>query len=303
MAWVQVDDYRGEGWLAGVGRDRARDYCAGLERGEILYFSAPPFALPQADIDFLVSLKPADSRLHKNISYRPEQDLLRGFADSGNQPRVHDIMRRYAAAVKGFVAEFLAPYAGTFQMDYASFRPIEEEGRNLPLHKRNDLLHVDAFPSRPTQGGRILRVFTNVSPSKDRVWVVGERFPGLAKRFAETAGLEKFAGTSGAFRGWKRRLGAWGLPVADHAPYDRFMLHFHDWLKENTAFQEAREGKEQLEFPPASTWLVFTDGVPHSALSGQFAMEQTFIIPVNGLVLPEAAPIRVLEKMAGRAMD
>jgi hypothetical protein len=24
---------------------------------------------------------------------------------------------------------------------------LEEEGRDLPLHKRNDLLHVDAFPS------------------------------------------------------------------------------------------------------------------------------------------------------------
>ena len=94
-----------------------------------------------------------------------------------------------------------------------------------------------------------------------------------------------------------------GLPVADHAPYDKFMLHFHDWLKENTAFQTRKAGKEQLEFPPASTWLVFTDGVPHAALSGQFAMEQTFIVPVDALVAPEVSPIRVLEKMAGKAMD
>ena len=30
-----------------------------------------------------------------------------------------------------------------------SYRPAEDEeqGRDLPLHKRNDLLHVDAFPS------------------------------------------------------------------------------------------------------------------------------------------------------------
>jgi hypothetical protein len=303
MPWLKVDDYGSDGWAAGDFVWRSHHYCSELEKGQILFFPNPPFSLPQDDVEFLVSLKPADSLLHKNISYRPEQDLLRGFADAGNEPRVHDVMKRYAIAVRKFVSSFLSPYAGRFQMDYASFRPLEEEGRNLPLHKRNDLLHVDAFPSRPTRGGRILRVFTNVNPSTDRVWVVGERFSALAARYSDSAGLKKFANASTALRGWKRGLGTLGLPVSDHAPYDKFMLHFHDWLKENTAFQNAKEGKEQLEFPPASTWLVFTDCVPHAALSGQFAMEQTFIVPVEALVAPEVSPIRVLEKMAGRALN
>ena len=188
-------------------------------------------------------------------------------------------------------------------MDYASFRPLEEEGRDLPLHKKNDLVHVDAFPSRPTRGGRILRVFTNVNPSQDRVWIVAERFPELAGRFAESAGVRKFANASGALRGWKRGLGTLGLPVPDRAPYDKFMLHFHDWLKENTAFQNAKQGKERIGFPPMSTWVVFTDGVPHAALAGQFAMEQTFIIPVEALVAPDVSPLRVLEKISGKTMD
>jgi hypothetical protein len=303
MPWLKVDDYGSDGWAAGDFLWRARHYCSELEKGQILFFPAPPFALPRDDIDFLVSLKPADSRLHKNISYRPEQDLLRGFADTANEPRVHDIMQRYATAVRSFVSLFLVPYAGKFQTDYASFRPLEEEGRDLPPHKRNDLLHVDAFPGRPTRGGRILRIFTNVNPTKDRVWIVGDRFPQLVARFAESAGLKKFAHASDALRGWKRGLGTLGLPVADRAPYDKFMLHFHDWLKENTAFQNAKQGKELLEFPPASTWLVFTDCVPHAALSGQFAIEQTFIVPVEALVVPEVSPIRVLEKIAGKAMN
>src|SRR6266436_5681223 len=217
MSWLKIDDYGSDGWSAGDFLWRARHYCSELEKGQILFFPAPPFALPQEDIDFLVSLKPADSRLHKNISYRPEQDLLRGFADTANETRVHDIMQRYAAAVRNFVSMFLAPYAGKFQMDYASFRPIEEAGRDLPLHKRNDLLHVDSFPSRPTRGGRILRVFTNVNPSQDRVWVVGERFPELAARFAEPAGLKEFASASSALRGWKRCFCTLGPPVAVYA--------------------------------------------------------------------------------------
>src|SRR5262245_31795655 len=98
MPWLKVDEYGPKGWRAGSS-DRASRYCAELEEGQILFFPTPPFALPKDDTDFLVALKPADSRLHKNISYRPEQDVLRGFSDVANQPRVHDIMKRYAAAV------------------------------------------------------------------------------------------------------------------------------------------------------------------------------------------------------------
>jgi hypothetical protein len=39
--------------------------------------------------------------------------------------------------------------------------------------------------------------------------------------------------------------------------------------------------------------------VPHAVLSGQFALEQTFIIPLSALVTPDKAPIRILEKIAG----
>jgi 3-deoxy-D-manno-oct-2-ulosonic acid (Kdo) hydroxylase len=304
MPWTTIDDYGVGGWKNPTeGGAQSRHYCAELERGAILFFAVPPFNLPENDVKFLLGLKPADSRLHKNISYRPESDVLRGLGDDGNEPRVHEIMRRYAAEVRKFVERFLEPYLGLLQMDYASFRPLEEEGRDLSLHKRNDLLHVDAFPSRPTRGARILRVFTNVNPSKDRNWVIGQRFPELAQRFANRAGLPKFSNQSKAWSSLKRGLNRAGLPVRDRAPYDEFMLHFHDWLKENEEFQRAGEGKEPIAFPPMATWLVYTDGVPHAALSGQFAMEQTFIVPVEALVAPEVSPIRVLETMAGRAMN
>jgi 3-deoxy-D-manno-oct-2-ulosonic acid (Kdo) hydroxylase len=302
--WVTIEDYGASGWRGGINpATRSREYCAQLEAGAILFFPGPPFDLPRADVDFLLALKPGDSRLHKNVSYRPESDVLRGLSDEANKTRVHEIMRQYATVVGEFVNRFLSPYAGRLQMDYASYRPLEEEGRNLSLHKRNDLLHVDAFPSRPTRGARILRVFTNVNPSKDRNWVVGERFPALAARFAGAAGLASYAHRSGGWSGLKRHLGRLGLPLPMRASYDEFMLHFHDWLKENTAFQQCKEGKEQVAFPPMATWLVYTDGVPHAALSGQFAMEQTFIVPVEALVVPDVAPIRVLEKIAGTAMS
>jgi len=73
-------------------------------------------------------------------------------------------------------------------------------------------------------------------------------------------------------------------------------------LKENTAFQSDSAQHTRLDFPPLSTWLVFTDGVPHAALSGQFALEQTFIIPPDALVTPQVAPIRVLENLCDRKL-
>ncbi len=302
MPWLEIQDYGVNGWSDGVDASaRARHYCAELERGGILFFSRPPFALPEEHCKFLLALRPAGSRLHKNVSYRPETDVLRGFDDGESRARVHEILRGYATEVCEFVAGFLWPYAQKFLMDYASFRPLEEEGRDLPLHKRNDLLHVDAFPSRPTRGGRILRIFTNVNPEKPRVWTVGERFPQLAARYAQNAGLMRFAGEPTSARAFKKGLSRLGV-VPDRAPYDRFMLHFHDWLKENADFQDTPQGKERMEFPPMATWLVFTDGVPHAALSGQFAMEQTFIIPVDALVEPGVSPLQVLERLSGRAM-
>ena len=57
--------------------------------------------------------------------------------------------------------------------------------------------------------------------------------------------------------------------------------------------------RTQWEFSPQSTWLAFTDMVSHAVLSGQFALEQTFIISKSVLVLPDKAPVRVLERIAG----
>lgn len=284
--------------------DRARQCCAELERGGILFFPAIPFGLPQSDIDFLLSYAARDSRFHKNVSYRPTTDRLRGFGgDAASGQRTHAAMRSYSTQVTTFVAHLLAPYAASWTLDYASFRPLEEAGRALSLHKRNDLLHVDAFPSRPTRGGRILRVFTNLNPRQPRVWDAGLPFPALAGRYAEAAGLEQFASRGPSLgNAFRRALSAVGFPIAHRSSYDTFMLHFHDWMKENAELQSTLP-RRHVEFPPSSTWLVFTDGVPHAVMSGQFAPEQTFIVPAEAMVVPELAPVRVLERLSGSRMS
>lgn len=299
---IEVSDYRHPGgWTYGDPTTRSRWYCEQLERGKILYWPSVPFDFPSSDLEFLQGQTASGSRFHKNVSYRPSQDVMRGSEATGaDRERLHTCLRQFSMRVVTFTAAVLIPYQSRWKLDYTSFRPLEEEGRSLPLHKRNDLLHVDSFPTRPTGGARILRVFVNISRSKPRVWLTGEPFSDLAARFSDLLGLQEFAGKrpNSPFR---RAAFAMGFGGDLHTRYDRFMLHFHDWLKENSEYQKDANAT-RLEFPPLSCWMVFTDTVPHAVLSGQHAMEQTFIIPIDAMVEPDVAPIRVLERMSGKPL-
>ena len=304
---VHVDDFQyNTGWDSSANsRERARQCCRQLEQGQILYFDRLPYVFFKEDREFLLSQRQSDSRLHKNISYRPQQNILRGGGGSAQEnERLLEIMARFSKEVTRFLGRLLEPYAEHWTLDYASFRPEEEAGRQLPLHKRNDLLHFDAFPTRPMNGHRILRCFTNINPSAARVWNTTEDFSTLATRYAERAGLSRFAaeGSKRAHPLVRRIKQAFGLKAVDHSAYDRFMLRFHDFLKEQSDFQ-ANCPKTRIEFPPGSTWICYTDSVPHAVLSGQYALEQTFIIPLPAMVTPASAPISILEKMAGAPLS
>jgi 3-deoxy-D-manno-oct-2-ulosonic acid (Kdo) hydroxylase len=302
LPWILVQDYKlPGGWVGAEQQEaRARAYCEMLESGQILFFREMPFHLPAADCEFLLGQEWAELRLHKNVSYRPTEDMLRGVTGSPETVgRVHSIMRNYSAQVIEFLTKFLSPYASKWILDYSSFRPFEEERRTLPLHKRNDLLHVDAFPSRPTAGGRILRVFTNLNPDQPRVWNTTADFASLAQQHADAAGLRQIA-EDDSFLGrtvqtWAEKL---GFSKSGRTPYDMFMLRFHDYLKENKEFQ-ANSPKTRLEFPPLATWVVYTDCVAHAVMSGKYAIEQTVLIPPKALVALQHAPYRILEGIAG----
>jgi len=303
---VRVEDYTfPSGWSERAGAAaRARQCCEQLEDGRILCFDAMPFLLFKEDRDFFLSQRQSGSRLHKNVSYRPAEDVLRGAAGGPQEnARLQEIMRKYSQEVSRFVKMLLTPYAAELALDYASFRPEEEEGRDLPVHKRNDLLHFDAFPTRPMNGHRILRCFTNINPSTPRVWNTTSGFATLAEKYAFEAGLAGIAakGSSRSHPRVRSFKKAFGLKAVDHSAYDLFMLRFHDYLKENSAFQKDCP-KVRLEFQPGWTWICYTDSVPHAVLSGRYALEQTFIIPLPSMMTPEKAPIRVLEKMAGKAL-
>ena len=274
-----------------------------LEEGDILFFRATPFELTAAERAFLLERRQTDAGYHKNIAYRPSADRVTGVArQNGEDARqLKKLLRGYSERVVAFTAALLPRYAARWRIDFASFRPQEEAGRQLSRHARNDLLHVDSFPTRPTHGDRIFRVFTNVHPQAPRVWRTAETFPELAGRFALSSGILGRVTRPGVARSILSAARRVGLPVRARPAYDEFMHRFHNYLKESDAYQEAARS-ERIAFPPGSTWMVFTDAVTHSVLSGQYALEQTLLVARDSLMFPETAPISVLERIAGRAM-
>ncbi len=289
-----------------VAAENAKDFRAVVERGDILLFPDGGFEISAAIRTALLGATQDARSFHKNIAYKPALDKVSGLVDKAEVATVQPAMREYSRRALEFMARILPDYARAWKVDYASFRSIEERGRDLPLTKRNDLLHVDSFPTRPVFGDMILRCFTNVNPEQSREWVTSDPFARLASERASQAGLEKYANTAGSAlhqlrRQAARALHGIGVPVVDRSAYDAFMLHFHDWLKSSREYQE-KCTKYTFSLPPGSTWLVFTDLVPHAVLSGRLALEQTVIVSRNSLRNRESAPASILEKMAGRTL-
>ena len=125
-----------------LGEDRfateaSRQEYRGLEAGDILYFPIAPPLITAAERSFLVTQRQIDGSLYKNISYRPGDDRLRGVdqRDQAKLRRTHEVMRAFSSRSIWFMASFLKAYASAWRIDYASFRPIEEEGRKrLCIH-------------------------------------------------------------------------------------------------------------------------------------------------------------------------
>ena len=279
---------------------RGRQLCSELEAGNILFFPEPPFAIPSEDRDFLLGQRQTDSAYHKNIAYRPEEDRISGVgkSESSQSGRLHAIMRNYSQGVVKFLGELLPPYAAKWRLDFASFRPLEERARPARLHARNDLPHFDAFPTRPTNGDRILRFFTNLNPAQSRVWITSQTFEVIGPQFAKSIGLPRRRSTSPLAKSIRGFASSLHLPGTRRSPYDHFMHQCHNAMKEDSVFQQSCP-KQRWEFPPNSNWMVFTDCVSHAVLEGQYALEQTFLISRNAMVEPQRSPIVVLERLAG----
>lgn len=271
-----------------------------LERGEIVTFEPCPFALPTGDdLAFLMQQR-IKGTTHKNISYNPENGALSGqlIESSAQTERLRTLLECFSQTATGWLATLLPRYAAAWQPDRASLRPEEEATRKLRLTARNDLLHFDAFPSRPTQGQRILRLYVNINPTDERVWMTAETFAKILERYGNDVGLPAPGTQSWIHRVGQGLLGLFQPTSRERTEYDEFMLRLHHFLKTNDEFQE-RSPRRLWHFKPGTAWLLFSDTISHAELRGQHALEHSYFVSPHTLALPDESPAAILERLAG----
>jgi len=285
---LDIDAWSGP--FDGAVQERA---TAALESGRILYFPRLPFAFGP-DEQVLLSPQFSDGKA-KNVSLDPAVNSLKGTVVQGQRrERLHGLMERFAQSATRLVCDLAPSYAPALERARTSYRPVSIAGRSYSPLKDDKLLHIDAFPSRPVRGRRILRLFSNVDPSgQARVWHVGEPFEEFSRKFA--AKLPR----PSPLAAWL--LASVGVTKGRRSAYDQMMLGLHDAGKRDAQHQQ-NGIREKIAFPAGTTWLCFTDQVLHAALEGQYALEQTFHVDVEAMAEPERSPLRVLERLTGTAL-
>ena len=162
-----------------------------LESGDILYFPRTPFELTAEERNSSFrsgratplpqehQLSPRRGPAQGGRSERPRRMGADASDDAGLLDPRHRLHVFVPVAVSRTTGKSTSPASGS----------IEEAGRKVALRSRNDLIHVDSFPSRPSHGDRLLRIFTNIHPDRSRIWVTSDPFEQLAWQYAGKAGL------------------------------------------------------------------------------------------------------------------
>ncbi|CAL1240166.1 Kdo hydroxylase family protein [Candidatus Methylocalor cossyra] len=280
-------------WDAPPGEAVSEGWEEVLESGQVIYLPRLAFPLSEAERPFL-SPAWSDHRA-KNISLRGEGGELRGARGTPAElERLRALVARFAASATRLVDRLLPRYRGFLRRGQTSFRPHPAAGRQTSWRKDDSRLHVDSFPSNPTGGARLLRVFSNVNPhGQARIWRVGEPFERLAERF-----LPK---TTRPFPGSAWVLERLGITKSRRTEYDHLMGQLHDLAKADTDYQ-ALSPQQSFAFAAGSTWIVYSDQVQHAVMSGALLLEQTFYLDVAQMVRPDTAPLKVLERLTGRPL-
>ncbi len=282
-----------------------------LEAGRVVYFPQSPIDLPDAkDLEWLRSGLDAELKA-KNLSYHPESDSVPRFeADAESKARVEGLLRAHGERVADFWRRALPDFVPDCTFGTTSFRPVEEKGRDLKPRSSNELVHIDAGAYGATNGARILRFFVNVHPTRDRVWGTKGSFADLMQRHqplweaakgnkpgvpVEKGPLDR--AYSGLISTASKVYPL--LRVIDSSPYDRSMRRIHNYMKETPEFREDRSDYQEIRFPPMSAWMVFTDGISHAALTGQYALISTALIPLKNCRRYERTPYGILAAANG----
>lgn len=268
------------------------DWAADLEAGRILHFEALPFIVDHSEQRFFDA--GIQSKGARNISLDSSGTLKGMNASAEDQKALTQFILRYRDLAQQLVDSAFPKYKTDLRVAPTSFRPNQVETRTQSVRADDKRLHIDAFPTRPNYGERILRVFLNVNPlGQPRVWRVGEPFIEIAKQF-----VPKIK----PYSAWQAKaLNALGITKSLRSEYDHLMLGIHDGMKRSDQYQ-SESNQITYNFPPGSVWVCFSDQAAHAVMAGQFMMEQTYHLPVTSLYDSQTSPLQILQKLTHKEL-
>lgn len=271
-----------------------QEYLKHLEHGGILFLPHLGFDFAAKETRFL-SPNWSDGK-SKNIYLAGRERAIKGAKGNAEElAAMSALIERYSQKATDLITHLLPSYMPHAKPANTSLRCVEAAGRKTSWRKDDRRLHADAFPSKPTHGTRLLRVFTNVNPyNQARVWNVGEPFADMAMQFLPK--VPRYSALQA------KLINALGITKSLRGEYDHIMLHLHDLAKANANYQ-TNAPQMRVAFPANCTWIVYSDLVLHAVLSGQHMMEQTFHLPQHNLTYPDASPKNSLERLLKRTIS
>ncbi|MBU4422265.1 MAG: Kdo hydroxylase family protein [Gammaproteobacteria bacterium] len=283
---VRIDN---DEWHTVQGNDAWR---AALEAGKVLFFPNLGFQL-QPEERALLRPDIRDPGV-RNISLNVDGSLKGAVGDAATQAALEAMIARFREQASALIAALLPFYVSALRLAPTSYRPTQVETRTQSWRADDRRLHVDAFPSRPNYGERILRVFANINPDgADRVWRVGEPFETVARKFLPKAK---------PYVPWQATLlEKLRVTKSLRSEYDHLMLQLHDGMKSDIDFQR-HSSQETVAFPAGSVWVCFSDQASHAVMSGQYMLEQTLHLPPGHAYDPSASPLAILTRLVGRPL-
>ncbi|MDL9998167.1 Kdo hydroxylase family protein [Variovorax sp. J22P240] len=267
-------------------------WIAALEAGKVLYFPRLGFELlPKERALLSPAVLSPDVR---NISLDANGRIKGVAGDEERQRAVAAMVGRFRAQAQQLIHGLLPHYTPALRLAPTSYRPAQVETRVQSWRADDRRLHIDAFPSRPNYGERILRVFTNANPEgAPRVWRVGEPFETVARRFLPR--------TKPYSRWQARMLRALRVTKSLRSEYDHLMLQLHDGMKSDLDYQKNAD-QQTVAFPAGSVWVCFSDQTSHAVMSGQYMLEQTLHLPAARQYNPDSSPLAILSRLTGRQL-
>ena len=268
------------------------EWTAAVEAGKVLYFPRLGFDVqPQEKALLREDMLSPKAR---NVSLGADGVLKGAGGSAAEQAQLAAMVARFRQQALQLVDALLPEYHGHTRIAPTSFRPRQVETRVQSVRADDQRMHVDAFPSRPTYGERLLRVFANVNPADvPRVWRVGESFETVARHFLPKAKPYSL---------WQAKLlNAVKATKSLRSEYDHYMLQLHDLMKFDEDYQ--KNGTQvKMPFPPGCLWVCFSDQATHAVMSGQYMMEQTLYLPPGREVNPQSSPLAILTRLVGRPL-